>query len=158
MRQAQVDAGDRAVTATESERTRRRLRSAVSCGRRTRSGKTRRFSCAKGTRLRTPLVLGFVEEQRAKGRAVDSVCKVLRGKGVQVAARTYRGWKKARPSSRDLTDTVIADVLRSKVGKPESLYGRRKMTAHLRREGLTVPKPQVGRLMRQLGFKAWDAQ
>ena len=34
---------------------------------------------------------------------------------------------------------------------PEELYGRRKMTAHLRREGLVVAFCTVDRLMRQLG-------
>ena len=98
------------------------------------------------------MILGFIEGQRAKGRAVESVCKVLREQGVQIAARTYRAWKHASPSSRDLTDAVIVDVLRTKIGKPEGMYGRRKMTAHLRREGLTVSKRRVDRLMRQLGM------
>jgi len=98
------------------------------------------------------LILGFIEGQRAKGRVVESVCQVLRSQGVQIAARTYRAWKHAQPSSRDLSDAVIIDVLRSKIGKPEGMYGRRKMTAHLRREGLTVSKRRVDRLMRQLGM------
>lgn len=36
---------------------------------------------------------------------------------------------------------------------PESLYGRRKMTALLRRQGLTVCSRRVDRLMRELGIK-----
>lgn len=31
---------------------------------------------------------------RAVGYAVESICAVLREQGVQVAARTYRAWKK----------------------------------------------------------------
>lgn len=34
---------------------------------------------------------------------------------------------------------------------PESMYGRRKMTARLRRQGLPVSRRRVDRLMRQLG-------
>jgi transposase InsO family protein len=77
---------------------------------------------------------------------------------VQVAARTYRSWKTAQPSNRDLEDaTVIDAILAARVdenGKatPESMYGRRKMTALLRRRGLAVSKRRVDRLMRQLGI------
>ncbi len=77
---------------------------------------------------------------------------------MQVAARTYRSWKTALPSFRDLEDAVIIDaILAARVdenGKatPESMYGRRKMTALLRRQGLTVSKRRVDRLMRDLGL------
>jgi transposase InsO family protein len=98
------------------------------------------------------LIVGFIDEQRAKHRAVGSICKVLREQGVPVAARTYRAWKHAGPSVRDLADAVVIDVLRAKIGKPEGMYGRRKMTAHLRREGFPSSKRQVDRLMRQLGM------
>lgn len=77
---------------------------------------------------------------------------------MQVAARTYRAWKRARPSDRDLTDAVIIDaILTARIddtgeATPESMYGRRKMTALLRRRGLTVSKRRVDRLMRLLGI------
>ena len=71
--------------------------------------------------------------------------------GVQVAARTYRAWKHARPSTRDLADAVVIDALRSTEGTPEGMYGRRKMTAHLRRQGHDVSKRRVDRLMGNLG-------
>ena len=77
---------------------------------------------------------------------------------MQVAARTYRSWKTAQPSNRDLEDAAVIDaILAARVdenGKatPESMYGRRKMTALLRRRGLAVSKRRVDRLMRQLGI------
>jgi len=43
---------------------------------------------------------GFIEQMRARGVAVESVCHVLREQGVQVAARTYRACKAARPPGR----------------------------------------------------------
>lgn len=102
--------------------------------------------------------MSFIDEQRAKGRAVESICQVLREQGVQVAARTYRAWKTAQPSSRDLEDAVVIDaILAARVDEhgrptPESMYGRRKMTALLRRRGLTVSRRRVDRLMRHLGI------
>lgn len=87
-----------------------------------------------------------------KGRAVESVCQVLRSQGVQIAARTYRAWKNAGPSMRDMSDAVIVDALRSTPGTPEGMYGRRKMTAWLRRRGHEVSARRVDRLMRQEGL------
>jgi transposase InsO family protein len=92
------------------------------------------------------------------GRSVGSICRVLREQGVQVAERTYRAWKRAGPSARDLADAVVIDaILAVRVDEhgratPESMYGRRKMTALLRRQGLVVSKRQVDRLMRDLGI------
>lgn len=102
------------------------------------------------------MILAFIEEQRVKHRSVGSICKVLREQGVPVAERTYRAWKHARLSNRDLADAVIIDAIRAvRVNEkgeatPESMYGRRKMTALLRRQDLAVSKRRVDRLMREL--------
>ena len=72
----------------------------------------------------------------------------------QVAARTYRSWRQAnRPvAARTACDAVLIDALLATVGTPEGLYGRRKMTAHLRRAGLEVAHCTVDRLMRDLSM------
>ena len=51
---------------------------------------------------------------RAEGHAVESICRVLREQGCQVAARTYRGWERAsRPvAARTITDAVVKDQVR----------------------------------------------
>lgn len=77
--------------------------------------------------------------------------------GCQVAARTYRAWKHAAatgapPAARTVSDAVLVDALLATADTPESLYGRRKMTAHLRRKGHRVAACTVDRLMRQLGM------
>lgn len=72
---------------------------------------------------------------------------------MQVAARTYRAWKRAEPSDRDLEDAVIIDALLATVGTAEGMYGRRKMTAFLARRGLPVSKRRVDRLMRLLELR-----
>ena len=105
--------------------------------------------------------MAFIEQLRARGFAVGSVCQVLREQGVQVAARTYRAWKQPgrQPAARTITDAVVIDALldarRTADGRPtpESLYGRRKMTALLGRSGLQVAHCTVDRLMRQLGMQ-----
>lgn len=90
---------------------------------------------------------------RVKGYAVESVCEVLRSMGCPIAARTYRAWKSSKgPCERDRSDAALTDALLSTRGKPESLYGRRKMTAYLRRQGFDVAACTVHRLMGLLGM------
>ena len=88
---------------------------------------------------------------RARKFRVESVCRVLTEHGVQVAPRTYRSWKTAAPSARAIADAGLTDALRATVGTPEGMYGRRKMTAYLRRQGHRVAACTVDRLMRDEG-------
>jgi putative transposase len=97
---------------------------------------------------------------RAVGCAVESICAVLREQGVQVAARTYRAWRKRLPALRTLEDARVTDALRSlKVPdargrpRPEIIYGRRKMTQWLGRNGFPEASTHtVDRLMRDEGM------
>ena len=100
------------------------------------------------------MIAGFIDRMRAEGYAVESVCAVLREQGVPIAARTYRSWKQPgrRIAVRTVSDAIVMDALLATVGTPEGLYGRRKMTAYLRRSGLAVAHCTVDRLMRQLGL------
>ena len=86
------------------------------------------------------MIMGFIDSMRAQGHAVESTCRVLTEHGCVVAARTYRFWKQTnRPvARRTLCDAELMDVLLSVHGTPEGLYGRRKMTHWLRRQGHQV--------------------
>ena len=107
------------------------------------------------------MIVAFIDEQRAQGRGVESICRVLREQGLPVAPRTYRAWKTTPPAARVLEDARVVDKLRHlKLGGPNSaplpevLYGRRKMTAWLARNGFPgVSKHTVDRLMRQEGMR-----
>jgi putative transposase len=98
--------------------------------------------------------MAFIDDMRAADHAVESTCRVLREQGCRVAARTYRTWKQAhRPiATRTLSDAVITDALIAVQDTPEGLYGRRKMTHWLRRQGHDVAFCTVDRLMRDLGM------
>jgi len=107
--------------------------------------------------------MAFIDTMRAEGHAVESICRVLREQGCQVAARTYRAWRTAGPSARTLSDAAVQDAVREAAwttdhnGRrqltPEGLYGRRKMTALVRR-GLPQASPgSVDRAMRSLGLQ-----
>jgi putative transposase len=104
--------------------------------------------------------MGFIDTMRSQGHAVESVCRVLREQGCQVAARTYRAWRSRRASARTVSDAHLIDAIKGICWRlddrgtlrltPEGLYGRRKLTAHLRRSGLEVPECAVARCMKTL--------
>lgn len=89
--------------------------------------------------------MGFIDTMRAQGHAVESVCRVLREQGCQIAARTYRSWRCTTRvlATRTITDAQVVDAVRDIAWRtdrhgrrkltPEGLYGRRKMTAYVRR-------------------------
>lgn len=97
---------------------------------------------------------------RTEGHGVELICDVLREQGLAVTSRSYRAWKTRPPSSRTIDDAAVVAVLRKlreldEKGrpKPEVLYGRRKMTAWLRRKGFPgISKHTVDRLMRDEGM------
>jgi putative transposase len=98
--------------------------------------------------------VAFIDDMTAQGHTVESTCRVLREQGCPVAARTYRSWKQPgrTVAARTLTDAALAEVLIGLKDTPEGLYGRRKMTHYLRREGHRVAFCTVDRLMRDLGM------
>jgi putative transposase len=107
--------------------------------------------------------MGFIDAMRAEGHAVESTCRVLREQGCQVAARTYRAWRIRRPAARTISDAQAVHAIRDiawtitpdgrRELTPEGLYGRRKMTAQLRRTTMpTVSSGAVDRAMRILGL------
>jgi putative transposase len=98
--------------------------------------------------------MAFIDDMRTRGHAVESICAVLTAAGCTVAARTYRSWRRPgrQIADRSLSDAVIIDALLATRGTPEQLYGRRKMTHHLRRQGHQVAFCTVDRLMRDLGM------
>jgi len=109
--------------------------------------------------------VAFIDQMRAEGHAVESVCRVLREQGCQVAARTYRAWRQPDRlvAARTLTDAIVQDTVRDLAwtvdgqGRrrltPEGLYGRRKMTALVRRSLPAASRGAVDRAMRALGLQ-----
>ncbi|MTD17479.1 IS3 family transposase [Nakamurella sp. YIM 132087] len=102
---------------------------------------------------------------RGEGRAVELVCAVLTEQGCRIAARTYRALKAGSRglSARTVTDAAVLDAVRSvaftldrhgrRKRTPEGLYGRRRMTAYLRRQGHMVTPGSVDRAMTALGLE-----
>jgi putative transposase len=113
--------------------------------------------------------MGFIDTMRSHGHAVESICRVLREQGCQIAARTYRSWKRAGRvvAPRTVSDAHVVHAVRGiawmtrvdadgvlvRKLSPEGLYGRRKMTAYLRRTVMAEASAgSVDRAMRTLGL------
>lgn len=110
------------------------------------------------------MIVAFIDSMRAKGVAVESICRVLREQGCQIAARTYRAWRTRLPAARTVTDAQTVDAVRETAyttdatGRrkltPTGLYGREKMRAHLNRTTMPgVGYGAVDRAMRTLGLQ-----
>jgi hypothetical protein len=56
--------------------------------------------------------MGFIDQMRAEGYAVESIVRVLREQGVKIAARTYRAWARPRIAARTVTDALVVDAVR----------------------------------------------
>lgn len=113
-------------------------------------------------------MMGFIDQMRSEGHAVESIIRVLREQGVKVAARTYRAWRAGRVSVRTVTDALVLDAVRDAAWRaeelpdgttrrrmtPEGLYGRKKMTALIRRTRIAAAsRGAVDRAMRALGLQ-----
>jgi putative transposase len=88
------------------------------------------------------------------------ICRALSAHGVQIAPRTYWARRSRPPSQRALADAALTEILAGiyepdERGRrpPECLYGSVKMWEHLNRQGITVAKCTVERLMRANGWR-----
>jgi putative transposase len=111
------------------------------------------------------LIVAFIDDMRTEGHAVESICRVLREQGCQIAARTYRAWSQpGRPvAARTISDAVVLDKVRELTWTidehgcrrltPEGLYGRRKMSRLVRRSLPTASPGSVDRAMKALGLQ-----
>jgi putative transposase len=108
----------------------------------------------------TAVVCRFITEHRAEF-GVAPICRVLKTElGVKIAPRTYYARLGRAPSKRELWEQTLTEILanyyepdeRGRL-KPESLYGAVKMWAHLNRQGITVARCTVERLMRRHGWR-----
>jgi putative transposase len=56
--------------------------------------------------------MGFIGTMRSEGHEVLSICRVLREQDCQIAARTYRAWRRRHVAARTITDAHMLDAVR----------------------------------------------
>ena len=112
-----------------------------------------------GARPAAPLICAFIDAHRDRFGVVP-ICRALTGHGVAIAPRTYWARRSRPPSRRALSDAALTEILAGiyepdENGRrpPECLYGSVKMWEHLNRQGITVAKCTVERLMRAHGWR-----
>jgi putative transposase len=88
------------------------------------------------------------------------ICRALSSQGIAIAPRTCWARRSRPPSRRALKDAALTEILAGiyepdENGRrpPECLYGSVKMGEHLSRQGITVAKCTVERLMRAHGWR-----
>jgi putative transposase len=84
----------------------------------------------------------------AQALPVRTMCRVL-----QVSASGYYDWVRREPSARSTANTVLLERIRAVHAQSDSTYGRPRVCAELRAQGLAVNAKRVGALMRANGIR-----
>lgn len=79
---------------------------------------------------------------------IATMCRVL-----DVSTSGYYAWTKRPPSQRTIADIHLGDRLEALFGLSLKTYGRPRLQADLREEGIRVSDKRVARLMRQRGLR-----
>ncbi|HET9255852.1 MAG TPA: IS3 family transposase [Pseudonocardiaceae bacterium] len=118
------------------------------------------FFLRAGVRPASAALCEFIEAHKDR-YGVAPICRALKAHyEVKIAPRTFYAWRNRGPSKRALWDTALTEILAGYYEpdehgrkRPESLYGSRKMWAHLNREGIEVARCTVERLMQANGWR-----
>jgi putative transposase len=83
---------------------------------------------------------------------VEPICRVLTGHGMPIAPGTYYAAKSRPPSSRAVRDERLRVEITRVWRENFEVYGAEKVWLGLSRQGITVARCTVERLMRELGL------
>lgn len=84
---------------------------------------------------------------------VEPICRTLTAAGTPIAPSTYYARQKRAPSRRSLRDAELLIEIHRVYADSQGIYGARKVHAQLLREGITLARCTVERLMRQAGLR-----
>jgi putative transposase len=79
--------------------------------------------------------------------SVHSMCRFM---GVSRSA--YYGWLQRKPTAREQGDTQLTPIIQSIFARSRATYGTRRISQTLEKQGLTVGRKRLGRLMRSAGL------
>ena len=71
-----------------------------------------------------------------------------------IAPSTYYAWERQQQSHREQSDRELLDAIRRLFARFHGRYGAPRIHRELRREGLSVSRKRVARLMREAGLRA----
>ncbi len=84
---------------------------------------------------------------------VEPIYKVLTSHGLKIATSTYYAAKNRTPSPQSLRDTELKTQISRVHADNFGVYGVRKVWRQLHREGISVARCTVARLIRDLGLE-----
>ncbi|UOQ89482.1 IS3 family transposase [Agromyces endophyticus] len=153
-RQSEVDSGTKPGVSTDQQAELRRLKREVAELRRANEIlKSAAAFFRSGTRPPHDEMIRYVDMFKDQF-GVEAICRTLGATACGfLTARGYRA-AKARPASdRAIRDEILGEQIARLHAENYSVYGVRKMHALMRRQGWTVGRDQVGRIMRSLGLR-----
>ena len=92
-------------------------------------------------------------DQHKQEFGVEPICRTLTAAGTQIAPSTYYAFKTRPPSRRTIRDEELLVHIRRVHAENFGVYGARKLHAQLRREGISVARCTIERLMRSAGLR-----
>lgn len=81
--------------------------------------------------------------------AIEKMCKVLK-----VSKSGYYNWLNSKPSARQLNNQEVLKLIREIHEESKGRYGSPKITQELRRRGIQISRPRVGRIMRAANIRS----
>lgn len=97
------------------------------------------------------VLVDYIDQYRDRF-GVEPICEVLRDAGTPIAPSTYYAAKTRAPSARAVRDAELVEEITTVHTANLGVYGARKVHAELNREGVSVARCTVERLMRREGL------
>ncbi|MCX5401565.1 IS3 family transposase [Streptomyces sp. NBC_00102] len=154
VRRDEIDSGQRPGTTSEESAAMKALKKENAELRRANDILKAAASFFRPSSTGTHTLVAFIDEHRARFGGVEPICRVLAEHDCKIAPSTYYAAKKraAEPSARQVRDAVLKDAITEVHEANYRVYGARKVWRELHRQGHTVARCTVERLMRELGI------
>ncbi|MFF8717843.1 IS3 family transposase [Streptomyces sp. NPDC015184] len=155
LKQHEIDAGTRPGTTTEESAQLKAMKKEIAELKRANEILKAAAKFLRGrARPATHALVAFIDEHRDRCGGVEPICRTLTEHDCKIAPSTYYAHKKrlAVPSARTVRDTELKELVRQVHTDNYRVYGARKIWRELNRQGHTVARCTVERLMRELGI------
>ncbi|WAL70317.1 IS3 family transposase [Kitasatospora sp. YST-16] len=153
VRQDQVDSGQRPGTTTEESAQVKALKKENAELKRANEILKAAGAFLRGrARPATPSLVAFIDEHRGRFGGVEPICHVLTEHGCSIAPSTYYAFNARPPSARSVRDAELKTLIKQVFEANFRVYGARKIWHELNRQGHSVARCTVERLMRELGI------
>ena len=98
------------------------------------------------------MIVEYIDQHKHEF-GVEPICRTLTAAGTQIAPSTYYAFKTRPPSKRALRDEELLVQIHRVHAANFGVYGAKKVHAQLLREGISVARCTVERLMRVAGLR-----